>query len=157
MSVRMSGWLRRATAVLALAFVTTVPAAVVAGPALAVGCYRSSCNHYDPQTMGCSPDAYSLAVINPEGSYDVQLRYSPACGAAWARITNTGSGYPVYKYLKLQVWSAKTGGTLLWTETKYNEQLNNDQNYWTAMGSYQYWVQACVKNSDDWGHCTARY
>jgi hypothetical protein len=95
----------------AVAWLGAVAVVLVGAPgaSAAPGCWASSCSHYDPQTMGCSPDATSLITFSPEGSYDVQLRLSSACYAAWARVTNTATGEPRFKYLKLQVWDSKTG------------------------------------------------
>jgi len=142
----------------AVAWLGAVAVVLVGAPgaSAAPGCWASSCSHYDPQTMGCSPDATSLITFSPEGSYDVQLRLSSACYAAWARVTNTATGEPRFKYLKLQVWDSKTGGRLLWTETRYIPQLVSGNSYWTAMGSFEHYVQACVKNANDWGHCSER-
>jgi hypothetical protein len=93
-------------AALAISAVTTVLMTVMPGsPAhAAVGCYASTCKGKDPQSMGCSTDAITGAqATSPDGRI-VQLRYSPACGAAWGRLqkayvgdwvdvsSNTGKG-----------------------------------------------------------------
>jgi hypothetical protein len=148
---------RMAVLVLGVVAIMLVAPLVGARPAAAASCSANSCSHLDPQTNGCSADAYDLEAFNPEGAYTVELRYSPTCRAAWARITDAATGYPQWKYLKLQVWDAHTGGHLLWTETRYVEQTVSGLDYWTAMGSFNYWVQACVKNASDYGHCSVRH
>lgn len=151
---------RRMAAVLALLVAGITPTLVVATPAQAYGCYGASCNYLDPQTNGCSTGAQDLQSINPEPWYVVQLRYSPGCYAAWARVESrlAGGGGPQYHYLKLQVWSARTGGTLLRTETRHIGELPGSGNaVWTAMSSYNNWVQACMKDANDFGWCTGRF
>ena len=55
-------------------------------PAQAAGnCYYSSCYNADPQTSGCSADAYSIGW---DGS--VEFRYSPSCQATWLRDSQQG-------------------------------------------------------------------
>ncbi|WP_043663205.1 DUF2690 domain-containing protein [Streptomyces xylophagus] len=60
----------------------------IATPASAAGCYGSSCEGKDPAAY-CQSDA-----ITPSngavwlGPAYVELRYSPSCRAAWARISH---------------------------------------------------------------------
>ncbi|GIF49380.1 uncharacterized protein DUF2690 [Asanoa ferruginea] len=148
---------RRLVAVLAMLVAGISGTLVVATPAMAASCYGTSCNYLDPQTNGCNADARTLQAINPESPYTVELRYSPTCFAAWARVTGGLTGYPQYHYLKLQAWSAASGGTLLRVETKYVEQTVAGQSQWTAMHTYGHYVQACMKNASDFGWCTGRF
>jgi len=148
---------RRLVAVLAMLVAAVSSTLVVASPALAASCYATSCNYLDPQTNGCNTGAQTKQAINPEPPYTVDLRYSPGCYAAWARVTGGLTGYPKYHYLKLQVWSAQTGGTLLRVETKYIEQTVAGQSQWTAMHTFGNWVQACMKDHNDDGWCTGRF
>ena len=61
-----------------------------ASPALAAGCYRESCFGKDPNAMGCT-GAVTLASRYGNGGADgIELRYSPVCGAMWARFTHDG-------------------------------------------------------------------
>lgn len=58
----------------------------------ATGCYGSTCKGKDPQSMGCATDAFTGAQkTSPDGRI-VQLRYSPACGAAWGRLQSAYVG-----------------------------------------------------------------
>jgi hypothetical protein len=58
------------------------------------GCFGTTCRGRDPQLMGCAADAVTLALLpHPgtasAGSYEnVELRYSAACNARWARVTS---------------------------------------------------------------------
>ncbi|NUQ97956.1 MAG: DUF2690 domain-containing protein [Streptomyces sp.] len=68
-----------------------VPAAHAATVQPAVGCYGSSCDGKDPVQMGCDSGAYTAASVStPQGF--VELRYSAACAANWARISNSSAG-----------------------------------------------------------------
>jgi hypothetical protein len=96
---------------------------MTSSPAYAsTGCYGSGCNGKDPQAMGCSADAFTGAsATSPDGRI-VQLRYSPACGAAWGRLqsayvgdyvavqSNNGAGYH-YTYVDgSHTWAAMVQG-----------------------------------------------
>lgn len=51
-------------------------------PAHAAGsCDFSSCYNIDPQTSGCSADAYTVGGVYGQ----VEVRYSPSCHATWLR------------------------------------------------------------------------
>jgi len=152
---------RRLVAVLAMLVAAVSSTLVVASPALAGSCYATSCNYLDPHTNGCDVGAQTkLPAISPEDWYEVELRYSPGCYSAWARASSklAGGGGPRYHYLKLQVWSAQTGGTLLRVETRFIDELPPSGNsVWTAMHTFGRWVQACIKDANDFGWCTPRF
>jgi Protein of unknown function (DUF2690) len=81
-------------AVLALAFAATLAAA---GPASAgvvhpaAGCFGNGCNGLDPSANGCGADAITADSVTV-GGITVQLRWSAACGANWARIMPAPQG-----------------------------------------------------------------
>lgn len=80
--------------VIAATFLTTATAEAKAG------CYGAGCNGKGPVAMGCERDAKTLAKTLDDGVL-VELRYSKACHARWARTTNVNSpkvGSP-YAYL----------------------------------------------------------
>jgi hypothetical protein len=57
----------------------------------AATCNGATCNGKDPIAAGCNNDAttrYSLAT----SVGTLEARYSPACDASWARITNSSPG-----------------------------------------------------------------
>src|SRR5262249_3299658 len=77
-------------AVLALGLVAAATA-VQARPAFAM-CSGFGCDLVDPQTSGCSADAKTLDQVDTSGGFEVQLRWSKACGAGWARSAGGYSG-----------------------------------------------------------------
>ncbi|MET9857848.1 DUF2690 domain-containing protein [Streptomyces smyrnaeus] len=56
-----------------------------------VSCHGDSCNGKDPVDKGCGGDAWTSASERVGKSY-VELRYSSACRAAWARIKSATPG-----------------------------------------------------------------
>lgn len=54
---------------------------------VAASCRGRSCTGKNPQTTGCEKDARTIDRVRPGGGGPrVELRYSPTCRAAWARI-----------------------------------------------------------------------
>jgi hypothetical protein len=109
--------------------------------------------------MGCDVDAYTLEdFIPPASGYAlVELRYSPTCHAGWSRYTTGAPGYPLYKYLRLQIWNAPTGGSYGYFSFYIDGTAASGEHDWTPMWSFGQWLQACVKNSSGVGPCTARH
>jgi hypothetical protein len=73
-----------------MAALTLVLVSVLSTPAHAqakTGCTGMSCRGRDPQAMGCSRDARTLATAYAHRNFRVELRYSPTCNARWARTT----------------------------------------------------------------------
>ena len=84
----------------AFALSATVIVPLAASPANAAGCYAGgdpnhiSCNGLDPIKTGCVNDAETIYTVTGVGTWGtgvLQLRYSPTCAAAWAKIYNDGS------------------------------------------------------------------
>jgi Protein of unknown function (DUF2690) len=72
-----------------LAAAAIVPLA--SAPASAASCYASSCTFQDPIAMGCAGDAitiYKITGVGVTGKAVLELRYSPGCAAAWAKVYN---------------------------------------------------------------------
>lgn len=95
-------------------------------PASAATCYAGSCTGKDPRATGCDRDATNLGARNLYSSTGsqvgkVELRYSQACRAAWARATSTsGSRYMLIELAACNVFAvvapSKRGtGTVIWT------------------------------------------
>ncbi|HZM78843.1 MAG TPA: DUF2690 domain-containing protein [Candidatus Limnocylindrales bacterium] len=111
-------------------------------PAHAAGCYRSSCNAKDPQSMGCANDARNLESFWYNGASPylqgtlLELRYSPACDAAWVRTTG-GDCFDVWRpcisVLEVQ------GGAEQWGNPRGGQN-------WTAMWSFRYYVRGCFRS-----------
>jgi hypothetical protein len=91
-------WHRLMSFAVAGVLAATVLAFVPATPASAAGCYAASCEGKDPSTLGCAADAYTVAVVYDDrlGYIEgLELRYSPACRANWARLS-ARSYYPAW-------------------------------------------------------------
>ncbi|MFZ3494789.1 DUF2690 domain-containing protein [Streptomyces sp. 5.8] len=79
------GTLLAATTLLAGGIAAAAPASA------ATSCYATSCNGLDPSKTTCNNDARTVEVGN--GAGNIQLRYSPSCRAAWARLQwSSGAG-----------------------------------------------------------------
>jgi hypothetical protein len=113
---------------------STVPAvaalmvAVIATPAEAATCSRSKCTGKDPQATGCAADATNLqsrVVKNSKGKLvgRVDIRWSPKCGAVWAR-TRSESGK---RFLVAYLVSCDTGTAYAGTR--------NGTSVWSPMGA----------------------
>ncbi|GIH97716.1 DUF2690 domain-containing protein [Planobispora siamensis] len=69
----------------------------------AVGCSNSSCTGKDPQANGCGADSYTTKrrYDTVGGAVTLELRYSFACNAYWARLTtNTASSIYRRAYIR---------------------------------------------------------
>lgn len=53
---------------------------------LDVNCFADSCTGKNPKLAGCGGDSWT-AALTESGSVYIELRYSDACKAAWARIS----------------------------------------------------------------------
>ena len=139
---------------LVIVLLTTLAVSLVAQePANAAGCYRASCNAQDPQAKGCDADAYNLQSFWYQGSSPwlqgtlLELRYSPACDAAWVRTTGGdcfGIWRPCVSALQVQ------GGDEQWGGPSGGQR-------WTNMWSFRSYVRGCFKSGTDYhlDGCTA--
>ncbi|MFE0132199.1 DUF2690 domain-containing protein [Streptomyces sp. NPDC059037] len=57
-----------------------------------VECSGKSCTGKDPETMGCGGELARTTTRATVGKALIEVRYSKACGAAWARITQAAVG-----------------------------------------------------------------
>jgi hypothetical protein len=131
---------QRATAILILMLMAaslSVLGIAQASPAAAVSCTPGlGCENKDPQTTGCSADAYNLDSFVRRNAADVkvftvELRYSPTCRTAWSRVTATtrrhiraslvGNGISAYTIDRV--------GTQVWSRMRY---LAGGRGYWAA-------------------------
>ncbi|MET7357415.1 XRE family transcriptional regulator [Streptomyces sp. NPDC005562] len=55
-------------------------------------CEGAECAGKDPEKMGCGGDLATTASRATVGKAVIEVRYSAACGAAWARITQAAVG-----------------------------------------------------------------
>ncbi|WP_184503201.1 DUF2690 domain-containing protein [Streptomyces botrytidirepellens] len=92
MAVRRSALSSLSTAVLAYALLLApvLPAAAAAP----TSCRASSCTGKNPRSEGCGPGASVIDRVRPAGGVpEVELRNSPRCSAAWARIQKANSNW----------------------------------------------------------------
>lgn len=122
-----------------------LPVSFAASPATAAGsCYRLSCDYKDPQSTGCSADAYNLAEVTHHhtwGSIRIEVRYSPSCQAAWARATQAGDSGQYWAGGNLEWQNSTTGTTNLYSV--YERKVR-----WSSMFSYyDYTLRACYNGA----------
>lgn len=137
-----------ATAVALLLAVTATLVAQApahAAQSLAAGCYQSSCNGQDPSEKRCGDDARNLQAFWYQGSSPwlqntlLELRYSPACDAAWVRTTG-GDCFDIWRpcISVLQV----QGGSEQWGGPSGGQR-------WTNMWSFRSTVRGCFRSGTD--------
>ena len=61
----------------------------------AISCYAASCEGLDPSTTTCANDARTVRYREWH-TVMIQLRYSPSCRSAWARIVGAAPGYKLW-------------------------------------------------------------
>jgi hypothetical protein len=89
----MSRTISRTLATLAFLAAAGMGSLVAAAPAqAATSCYASLCTGLNPATTICANDArtvsYKHIYFSGHDLGFIELRYSPGCRAAWARLTN---------------------------------------------------------------------
>ncbi|GAA3378593.1 hypothetical protein GCM10020367_58730 [Streptomyces sannanensis] len=110
-----------------------VPLATATPAAAAAGCQSSGCTGKNPATMGCAADARTIASVSaPGGGGYAELRYSPACNAAWARQLPDSD--PVWR-VRIQGSSSNDG-------TPDVTYIDGSNAYYTLMVSYTWYVRA---------------
>ena len=71
---------------LAVGAATVLAISPPAAAETAVGCRAESCTGKSPYTQGCGATAHTIDEFT-YGGVRFELRYSPACQAAWTRVT----------------------------------------------------------------------
>ncbi|MFI1866336.1 helix-turn-helix domain-containing protein [Streptomyces jumonjinensis] len=66
--------------------------AASSAPAVKTKCTGEECVGGDPQAMGCGGELAETVSSAKLGTARVEVRYSKACGAAWARLTDAAPG-----------------------------------------------------------------
>ncbi|WP_354643777.1 DUF2690 domain-containing protein [Kitasatospora camelliae] len=132
---------RRRIGVLAGVGALALSALVGVSPAhAAVGCYGSGCNGKDPQALGCYADAYTGSQVTTDDGRLLQLRYSPACGAAWGRLLQSYVGdYVAVTSSTGLSYSAYVSSSKTWTA------MVDDHGSLTARAYHA--TQCCYKDS----------
>jgi hypothetical protein len=80
----------------------------------ATSCYGSSCTGLDPSATTCQNDAETVEGPGGiPGNIAIELRYSPSCRAAWARLKNaTSSNHITVENTNGNTYSASGTGTI---------------------------------------------
>ncbi|MFF8374639.1 DUF2690 domain-containing protein [Streptomyces sp. NPDC015661] len=112
----------------------------------ATSCYASSCQGLDPATTICQNDARTVGTTS---FYDVELRYSPTCRAAWAR-------YPTFTPNRLIIFVQRQDGN-----GTYSVHTSGSYAVWTSMvNDKDLLSRACGYvdyNSPSTAECTSWY
>jgi Protein of unknown function (DUF2690) len=98
-------------------------------------CKGESCTGEDPRIYGCDKDADDLE--STLGPVKVQLRYSRACEAAWARVSTSSSSYTPWIEAAITL-----GGHPV------RHYPINGGSWYSPMVSFHYWVRACLTDKD---------
>jgi hypothetical protein len=128
--------------------------AVVSGlniASAATGCYASSCTGKNPATMRCPGTTLDEYM---DGSLRIELRYSRACDAGWARSSYTVGNAGSIENVVIEGWTSATGGTRKYA---YSTQAFNGS--YTEMIAFNWWVRACngLISSEENENCTKRH
>jgi hypothetical protein len=110
----------------------------------AVTCYGDYCSGVDPESSGCSADAYTTTVNNDLNFGSLQERWSPTCQTNWTRLVvyPTGAACIYGGGLK----AIQDTGYTQSTETTVLCNTYSSTSFWTPMiyspvhhvrGSYQ--------------------
>ncbi|PTA42906.1 DUF2690 domain-containing protein [Micromonospora sp. RP3T] len=115
-------------------------------------CYSSTCTGQDPVVQGCGADASTIDTIWV--GYQVNLRYSDACHAAWAQAKGTASS----RYAaSIEGYASRTSTTPL---VIHHTGTPSPEGSYSLMIGYTYWVQACqIYLASGWSTqgCTGRH
>jgi len=156
-------WIVLTIAVLSFAFFAsslTAPQAHAQTHRAQVGCYGYSCDGKNPIAMGCDADAwYEYTDTGSAGlsTAAISLRFSPACGAAWALVKfdsplegEVGNAIITRNNDGRQYDCANGGnGIVLRGQTSCYSGMVGDADYTLsayASGMYNYgsgWIRAC--------------
>ncbi|MFE3878034.1 DUF2690 domain-containing protein [Kitasatospora sp. NPDC059146] len=128
-----------------LALTALLPAA---GTAEAATCRGDACTGKNPKSTGCGDDAKSFnppAAVTPAGGGPTaELRMSPSCSAAWARIEKANGNWR----FKIEIKDGKS----------YIENASPDFQAYTPMVGTSNAYRVCVEQYDGVGgswSCTA--
>ncbi len=61
-------------------------------PASGAGCFGDRCAGRDPESMRCGRPYATTVAYRTVGTTRVEVRHSPVCGAAWARVSGAAPG-----------------------------------------------------------------
>ena len=118
----------------------------LAGTSYAAGCYATSCDNLGPVSQGCDGDAVTKtsATARNNSSLKVELRWSPTCQAAWARVSDPEGGQWWDRYGSIEKWSGYGTGF----QRSLSVKFPNPGTDWTNMlGSSTAYYRVCVRDT----------
>ena len=124
----------------------------------AVSCVGPTCKGLNPQTEGCGTDAVTK---DTRADFDypvtVQLRYSAACHAAWARATLSDSTYAFIDTVYIQHWVYVSGKRIWQIDYQYSRRVDANGQYTVMVPTNNMHVSVAIKLCDDVGaNCSVR-
>ncbi|MFH9090952.1 DUF2690 domain-containing protein [Streptomyces sp. NPDC017673] len=105
-------------------------------------CHSDSCTSVKPEDAVCSQDAITVYSGSKFG-VTIELRYSPRCAAAWAKMSNTSPGDRV-------IITPKRGGS-----QEYRQQYGHDAHTRMVSVTRPEDARACAKVQDRGTVCAA--
>ncbi|MGA5067497.1 DUF2690 domain-containing protein [Streptomyces griseoluteus] len=133
---------KMATVSAAALTMTLIP---LAGTSYAAGCYGAGCDNLGPVSQSCDGDAVTKATAYADGSLKAELRWSPACQAAWVRVTDPSgpnAWWPKYGYI--EKWSSYGSGFLRSLQVTFPDPGSDWSN---MLGGSSYYYRVCIKDS----------
>ncbi|MCX4984639.1 DUF2690 domain-containing protein [Streptomyces sp. NBC_00572] len=116
----------------------------LAGTSYAAGCYGTGCDNRGPVSTGCDADAVTKgsATSRTNSNLRVELRWSPTCQAAWARVTTNGESW-WDRYGHIEKWSGSGTGFQRSLQVTFPSSGAD----WTNMlGSPTAYYRACISD-----------
>ena len=110
-----------ATLLTVFAFAATAVTPAAASPTINVTCYGDYCSGKDPQSSGCSADAYSVSTEYVYGSNAwVDIRWSPTCKTNWARSSVISTNIKAVQSGGYTQGYSTNNGTVAWSKMIYS-------------------------------------
>lgn len=145
--------LKRVGAIGAIAFVASfMPVAAAQAAPVSSGCHDQGCNGQMPEQAGCTTDAQTLDSFHADNGTLIELRYSPSCHAAWARMSGAGQGSGTCNGWNdddvIRIEGANWQGP--GTDSYDNCLVSGADQTWTSMIGFGWNVRACYVLRAPW-------
>lgn len=115
-------------------------------------CHDQGCNGQMPEQAGCAADAKPLDSFHADNGTLIELRYSPSCDAAWARMSGAGQGSGTCNGWNdddvIRIEGADWQGP--GRDSYDNCLVNGADQAWTAMIGFGWNVKACYVLRPPW-------
>ncbi|MCX5229936.1 DUF2690 domain-containing protein [Streptomyces sp. NPDC006553] len=120
---------------------TLVP---LAGTSYAAGCTGAGCDNLGPVSQACDGDAVTKQTATADGGLKAELRWSPACQAAWVRVTDSTGGQWWDKYGYIEKHNGYAGPLLRSLSVKFP---NPGSDWSNMLGGSGYYYRVCIKDT----------